>query len=42
MVLRRISPDNKYFIFEDRAKKEFKVYKLHDSTKKSISELEGL
>ena len=30
MLLRRMSPDNRYFLFEDRAKKEFRVYKLHD------------
>ena len=30
MQLRQMSPDNKYFLFEDRIKREFKVYTLNE------------
>ena len=30
MQLRKMSADNKYFLFEDRMKREFKVYTLNE------------
>ena len=36
MILKQISPDNRYFLFKDSAKRQFKVYKIRDKSDRDI------